>query len=144
MRSLQVTYLVVFFFSRRVSANTVYSFSRSTENQISHILLNGPPHNLPNQFIYCMSHVESFIGQNFFTILGENGQAWLSMSIWSVTGYPVLWMRAGITWQRIVEVKPFWLNFWLHTCIHININKGKIRVAINNETPTKIFTINEI
>ena len=141
MRSLQFFSFLCFFFNRSLSADMVYTFEPSSENEISHIRLSGPPHNLPNQFIFCMSHIESFIGQNFFTILGEDDQAWMSMSIWYGTGSPVLWMRAGITWHRIAEMKPFWLNFWLHTCVQININDGKIRVNLNNLKPIT-FMIN--
>ena len=96
-----------------------------SEEEISMAKLSGKPETfkLPDNFIFCSSHLESSLdGNNFFTIYGENGSPWLSLSIWAISGYPILWGRHDSTWLRIIEMKELRPISWIHICMQVAEN----------------------
>ena len=96
--------------------------SFEAEKEISFAKLGGGSRNLllPNNFIFCLSHLESSLdGNNFFTILGEDGSPWIGLSIWALSGTPILWVMQGSTWLRINELKDLRPISWINTCIQV-------------------------
>jgi hypothetical protein len=73
-----------------------------------------------------------------FTIYREDGKPWLTMSIYDSNGKTFLWTRIRNTWKRVVEMKRFGLNFWIHVCIQVNTRSGSLNVSVNGEIPINI------
>ena len=118
--------LSIYFFLLMVSIPTACSIKiisiNPSEDEISMATLSGisETFKLPNNFICCFSHLESSLdGNSFFTIYGENGSPWLSLSIWANSGGPFLWGMHNSTWLRIIEMKDLRPISWIHTCMQV-------------------------
>ena len=91
---------------------------------------------LPNKFIFCISHLESsLMGSSFVTMHGEDGKPWLSLSVWFMGGVPQLMaQQRGSIWLKIRELNNFKIIFWLHTCMHVNVDTNELKFALKGES----------
>ena len=135
MKLLRV--FLVFCFCKQLQGIKTFTFEPSMNVTISYATLQTPAKTkLPDRFVLCTSHLETSIdGNNFFTIFGEDGQPWLSLSIWSNEGHPILWMTKSKSWFQIMDIKEVWLNFWINICMQVNTLAGNINLTVNGELP---------
>ena len=120
---------------------TVFNFedSKSLPELSFASLVNTPSLDLPAKFLICSSHVQSKIyDKNFYVLYGDNGLPWFSISIWEVSNEITLWadLQYGLWYQIAIVEKP-WTNFWLHICIHIDTESGKLVASINGNSASK-------
>ena len=135
MKLLRV--FVMFLFWKQLQGIKYFTFEPYTNGTLSYATLQGPPNSkLPDSFVLCTSHLETSIdGSSFITVVGDDGQPWLSLSIWSDRGYPVLWLKKWKIWFEIMNIEEFWLNFWIHICMKVNNESGDIVIYVNGESP---------
>jgi hypothetical protein len=118
----------------------IFTFEKSNDESLSYATLQASEtSSFPGTFIFCNSHLETSIdGTSFFTIYGEDGKPWLTMSIYDSNGKTFLWSRIRSTWKRVVEMKRFWLNFWIHVCLAADTRSGNLNVTVNGKIPINI------
>ena len=127
--------LLMFISYSEIKALDVFSFPEYLDANLSYISLETSKRQLfPEKRIICLSHMESLIdGRSFLTILGENDEPWLSLSIWQNQGVPSLWMCQANIWHHLIDIKLYWLNFWIHTSLLIDAEHNQISLMLNRE-----------
>ena len=124
-------------FLNAIETIQIFTFEPLINRNFSYALLQGPLFKLPDRFVLCTSHLETTIhGKSFFTIFGENGRPWLSVSIW--IDDPVscaLWATIRSSSTHVIDIKQVWLNFWIHICIRVDIESDKLIFYVNGELP---------
>ena len=120
-----------------------FYFESSSEGTISHKILMTPAP-LPQKFVLCGSFKEKIIDDNnFFTIYGEAGNPWLSISSWKYGNRIDIWMKINKVWLKIRDIPPYWMNFYIHVCIFADTISGHISLSFNGE-PDESVNVPEI
>ena len=134
---------LLYLFLNSGNMKRVFSFDSSSDQSISYATVKSPVR-LPETFTMCSSFKESSIsGSSFFTIYGEDGGPWLTLSNW-VTGNKITsWLRIRTVWIKVGIMKPYLINFWIYVCIHVNTKSGDLSLSFNGEPPLS-FKIPEL
>ena len=91
---------------------------------------------LPEIFTLCSSIKETSVdGSSFFTIYGEDGKHWLSLSIWVTQKKITMWVKVSTVFKKIKLIQTFMMNFWIHVCIFVDVNSGDLSISLNGEQP---------
>ena len=137
---ISVTLIVIYLIFHTSKTLKIFTFGESSDGTFNYATLEVPGNlQFPRKFILCTSHFETAIlGTSFLTIYGEDSKPWLSLSIYESNGNMFLWTRVRTTWKRVIEVKRFWLNFWIHICVQGDKSNGNLNISINEEEPVLI------
>ena len=99
---------------------------------------------LPRLFTLCSAYKERFIlgGNSFFTIYGEYGEPWMTLSNWP---YDIieLWLRINTVWVKISGMPAHLMNSWVHICIMADTTTGNLSVLVNQGQPS-FFIVPEL
>ena len=124
----------------------IFKFRRSTNGTISYAKPKYTAKQDNRQFGICGSFkVNSITGENFFTFYGEDKEPWLDFSLWpgwngeSITA----WLRINQIWRKVEDLDMFWLNFWIHLCLIVDLQSREITVALNGYEPV-LITVEEL
>ena len=136
---LLVKVLLFLFVCNKTYTGKVFTFDSSTPEDLSYAALASPVISLPSIWILCTSHLETTIDNlSYFTIYGEDGKPWLTLSIWDSDGGIYLWARITTTWIRVYKLQRSWLNFWIHICTKVDVKSGILLLSINGEPTTML------
>ena len=115
----------------------ILTFESSSKGDISHaVIKQSTP--VPASFILCYSLKENIIDNNSaFTIYGETGEAWLSLSNWVMWERVIMWARVNRVWIKIREIQTYEINYWLHVCLLVNTETGDLSLSLNGEPPIR-------
>ena len=134
---VNMNFFILLFFLRATHAIKIFTFESwdGSGGNLSYAALENPT-SLPPVFTLCSSFKESFIaGKSFFTLYGQDNKPWVTLSNW-VTGNKItIWLRVTTIWTKIGVIETYWINFWIHVCIHINTKSGDISLSLNGEQP---------
>ena len=115
------TWLILLIFLQDSYAIDILLFDTSSDTNIAHrkIETSTP---LPPIFTLCASFRENVVEEtSFFTLFGESGKPWITLSNWALTDKVVrMWLRINKKWYKIRGIPIHWLNFWIHVCFHAN------------------------
>ena len=111
----------------------IFTFHPGKDNSISYAAIKYPTH-LPPVFTLCSSFKETYInGNSFFTIYGEDGKSWLTLSNWATNKKITIWLRVISTWKKVSAMETYWMNFWIHVCIYVDSKSGILSISMNGE-----------
>ena len=81
----------------------VFKFDPSVDGSLSHATPKTLAGNLfTTRFILCSSYLETSVdGTSFFTIYGEDGEPWLTLSNWETIDNVFRWARLGTNGKEI-------------------------------------------
>ena len=134
---------LIFLFLYSGNLVRVLRFDSSLEQNISYATVKSPV-KLPETFTLCSSFLESSLsGSSFFTLYGEDGGPWLTLSNWVLGNKITNWLRVRTVWIKVVIIKPYLINFWIHVCMHVNTKSGNLSLSFNGEPPIS-FNIPEL
>ena len=138
------TFILFLLFFKTTISIKILTFSRSGDGIISQASLKDKESKDDEQYMpfgFCGSFKESFVdGKSFFTLYGEDEKPFLGFSVWpgSQEDNLVTWLRIRQVWRRVGDADMFWLNFWTHVCLVVNVRFKEIKVSVNGQEPVSI------
>ena len=113
--------------------NRIFTFKPSFEKSISYATLKYPIP-LTDSFTLCSSFKQNSInGTGFFNITGEDDKTWMFLGTWKTEINFNIWIKVSSVWTVIEDFSPFWMNFWIHVCIHADTKSGDMSISLNGE-----------
>ena len=130
-------FMLLSLFLHPVHLVKIFTFDASSDGQLSFSTLkNKTMSPLPEIFTLCSSFKETSIdGSSFFTIYGEDGKHWLSLSNWVTQKKITIWVKVSTVFKKIKLLKTFMMNFWINVCIFVDVNSGDLSISLNGEHP---------
>ena len=118
----------------------IFTFKPSFEKSISHATLKNPTA-LTDSFTLCSSFKQNNINDSgIFTINGKDDKTWMFLGTWKSENNFKIWIKVSSVWNVIENISPFWMNFWIHVCIHADKKSGDVSISLNGE-PTLSFNM---
>ena len=89
---------------------------------------------LPDTFILCSSSRQARIDdRGIFSILGQDGSQWLTLSFWQHPKIVILWAFWDDGWYRLGIIENPRLNYWYHVCLQVDTPRNQITAVVNGK-----------
>ena len=89
---------------------------------------------LPNTFILCSSsRLARIDDRGIFSILGQDGSQWLSVSFFQHPNIVIMWASWDDGWYRLGILENPRLNYWYHVCLQVDTPRNEITGVVNGK-----------
>ena len=130
-----IVFLLIFLIPS-VNMMKILTFKSNLNSNMSFATIQNPVTSIiPESFIFCASFKETTTVSSisFFTIYGEDGKPWLTLSHWDYKEGITIFTKVRHAWINMGYLERFQINFWIHTCVQVNTTSGDLALSINGK-----------
>ena len=63
----------------------------------------------------------------------ESNKPWMTLSNWVYLDKITMWLKINTVWYKIRVIPLYWVNAWIHVCMHTDTISKNISISLNGE-----------